>query len=201
VTVVAVDKRSTDLHSLNANALFIRLQLMSGVRHHKVSRALMIDWAEFTHAYGSAANVPSLLDVARRAPAGGTYTEEPWFSLWSALCHQGDVYTASYAAVPELVAIAQARIGEHAAARECVLLAGAIELERAHPQGPQPPTMPAAIRGSYAEAMAVGARIGESLLEVERDPDYARALESAIAAMRGDAAEARRLSDADEDAE
>ena len=105
----------------------------------------MINWAEFTHAYGSAANVPTLLDLARRAPAGGPYTDEPWFSLWSALCHQGDVYTASYAAVPELVAIAQARMGEHAAARECVLLAGTIELERERPQGSQPPIIPAAI--------------------------------------------------------
>jgi hypothetical protein len=30
---------------------------------------------------------------------------EPWFSLWSALAHQGDVYSASFAAVPHVVAV------------------------------------------------------------------------------------------------
>ena len=29
--------------------------------------------------------------------------DEPWFSLWSALAHQGDVYSASFAAVPHVV--------------------------------------------------------------------------------------------------
>jgi hypothetical protein len=33
------------------------------------------------------------------------YREDPWLSLWSALCHQGDVYTASYAAVPHIIHI------------------------------------------------------------------------------------------------
>jgi hypothetical protein len=28
---------------------------------------------------------------------------EPWFSLWSSLAHQGDVYSASFAAVPHVV--------------------------------------------------------------------------------------------------
>jgi hypothetical protein len=28
---------------------------------------------------------------------------EPWFSLWSSLAHQGDVYSASFAAVPHIV--------------------------------------------------------------------------------------------------
>ena len=28
----------------------------------------------------------------------------PWFSLWSALAHQGDVYSASFAAVPHVIA-------------------------------------------------------------------------------------------------
>jgi hypothetical protein len=29
---------------------------------------------------------------------------EPWFALWSALAHQGDVYSASFAAVPHIIA-------------------------------------------------------------------------------------------------
>jgi hypothetical protein len=31
--------------------------------------------------------------------------DEPWFSIWSALAHQGDVYPASFAAVPHVVRI------------------------------------------------------------------------------------------------
>jgi hypothetical protein len=158
---------------------------------------LAIDWARLRHAYGSASNVPELLEAARRAPAGGDYRDEPWFSLWSALCHQGDVYTASYAAVPELVAIAGLRQAEHTAARECLLLAGMIELERALPQGRPPPQMPAEVVGPYAEALAQGAGIAAALMAAERDPDYARGLEAAAAAMRGDAATARRLVDSD----
>jgi hypothetical protein len=30
-------------------------------------------------------------------------TSEPWFSIWSALAHQGEVYTASFAAVPHVI--------------------------------------------------------------------------------------------------
>jgi hypothetical protein len=158
-----------------------------------------MDWADLDHAYGKAADIPELLDLARGAAAGGSYTDEPWFSLWSALCHQGDVYTASYAAVPELIAIAQARRGEHAAARECILLAGSIELERAQPEGRQPPAIPSDLIGAYNAALALGARIAETLIQTERDPDYARGLKGASAAMRGDHATARRLFDPDEE--
>ena len=64
-------------------------------------------WGELQHAYGRAVNVPGLLRELRSAtsPKNG-YQEEPWYSLWSSLCHQGDVYTASYAAVPHIVEIA-----------------------------------------------------------------------------------------------
>src|SRR5258708_11018426 len=43
------------------------------------------------------------LSASAFATAGTT-----WFNLWSALCHQGDAYTASYAAVPHLVRMASA---------------------------------------------------------------------------------------------
>jgi hypothetical protein len=64
-------------------------------------------WGELQHAYGNAADVPDML----RALASSTgpkadYRDEPWFGLWSSLCHQGDVYTASYAAVPHIVHLA-----------------------------------------------------------------------------------------------
>lgn len=152
-----------------------------------------IEWDALQHAYGSAGDIPALLDHARRAPAGAGYQDEPWFSLWSALCHQGDVYSASYAAVPALIEIAATRQADHAAARECVLLAGMIELERAAPDGPKPPPIPASLIGSYATALAHGAELARVLRGRERDPSYARGLDIAIAAMSGDAISARQL--------
>ena len=48
-------------------------------------------WAELSHAYGRASDIPALLRQLYALPhASGQ--EEPWFSLWSALAHQGDVY-------------------------------------------------------------------------------------------------------------
>jgi hypothetical protein len=60
-------------------------------------------WAELQHAYGSAADIPALLVELRRLPGSGGEAE-PWFTIWSALAHQGDVYSASFAAVPHVIA-------------------------------------------------------------------------------------------------
>jgi len=59
-----------------------------------------VDWANLEYAYGSAAGVPDLL---RRAEGAGSDFADEWNDLWSHLCHQGTVYTASYAALPTLV--------------------------------------------------------------------------------------------------
>lgn len=55
-------------------------------------------WAELRHAYGSAEDVPEML---RRIQL--SWDKKAWFDVWSALCHQSDVHTATYAAVPHLV--------------------------------------------------------------------------------------------------
>lgn len=57
-------------------------------------------WAELEHAYGNATDIPALLQQLAGTPIGN---EEPWNSLWSSLAHQGDVYSASFAAVPHVV--------------------------------------------------------------------------------------------------
>jgi hypothetical protein len=59
-------------------------------------------WAELQHAYGSAEDIPELLSLLKALPDSHG-KEEPWFSLWSALAHQGDVYSASFAAVPHVI--------------------------------------------------------------------------------------------------
>ena len=71
-------------------------------------------WGELEHAYGSAADVPGLLRELAASPAPtGSYSGEPWFSLWSRLCHQDEVYAASYATVPHVVEIALSHRGPH----------------------------------------------------------------------------------------
>jgi hypothetical protein len=59
-------------------------------------------WAQFDHAYGTAADIPPLLRDLQSLPTSGG-DKEPWFSLWSALAHQGDVFSASFAAVPHVI--------------------------------------------------------------------------------------------------
>jgi hypothetical protein len=61
-------------------------------------------WSELTHAYGSAGDIPALLHQLKASPATSV-DAEPWDSLWSALAHQGEVYSASFAAVPHVIEI------------------------------------------------------------------------------------------------
>ncbi|WP_157878447.1 hypothetical protein [Streptomyces chattanoogensis] len=77
-----------------------------------------VDWSQLRHAYGPADDIPGLF--ARLA--GGQEDEKVWHELWSALCHQGTVYEASYAAVPVLADIATGRApGER---KQAVCMAG-----------------------------------------------------------------------------
>jgi hypothetical protein len=61
-------------------------------------------WSTLRHAYGNASDVPVLLRQLESFPKSEG-NAEPWFSIWSALAHQGDVYTASFAAVPHVIRI------------------------------------------------------------------------------------------------
>ncbi|MFI0355560.1 hypothetical protein [Actinomadura sp. 9N407] len=61
----------------------------------------MTDWTQLRHAYGRADDVPGMLD--RLVPAQA----EVWTELFSAICHQGTVYSASFAALPRLTELAR----------------------------------------------------------------------------------------------
>lgn len=62
----------------------------------------MTDWSQLTHARGSAEDIPVLLGQASPEGSG-----QVWGDLWSRLCHQGSVYSASHAAIPVLAEMAQ----------------------------------------------------------------------------------------------
>jgi hypothetical protein len=62
-------------------------------------------WAELRTAYGAADGVPEMLRDLESVPKSEDWRGEPWLSIWSALAHQGDVYSASFAAVPHVVRV------------------------------------------------------------------------------------------------
>ena len=57
-----------------------------------------VDWAALWDAYGPATRVPELL--AQMSPDPDA---EVWGDLWGHICHQGTVYSASFAALPFIV--------------------------------------------------------------------------------------------------
>lgn len=59
-------------------------------------------WKSLSHCYGGAGDLPDLLRRLAVDPS-----DEVWERLWSCLCHQGDVYPASYAAVPHIIRITE----------------------------------------------------------------------------------------------
>lgn len=79
----------------------------------------MTNWTELEHAYGEAGDVPELLKAVE-----GPEDAEAWDELWSYLCHQGTVYSASYAALPALLGLASRR--PPANRHDPLMLAGAI---------------------------------------------------------------------------
>ncbi|MFF0390761.1 hypothetical protein ACFYS8_19035 [Kitasatospora sp. NPDC004615] len=74
-----------------------------------------VDWAELSHAYGSAEDVPELIcGLYASEPAA---LDETVYELFGTVCHQGDVYAASGPAVPFL-----AHAARHGAGRRVDVL-------------------------------------------------------------------------------
>jgi hypothetical protein len=103
----------------------------------------MTEWATLQHAYGTADDVPDLLAAAEES---GVEHGPAWDELWSRLCHQDTVYTASYAALPFLADIA----GRH----EPTGYVAALDLAAAIVASSDGPTDPAIVRAEHAETVA-----------------------------------------------
>jgi len=138
-------------------------------------------WRDLNHAYGSATDIPPLLRQLHSTPVKSADAKrEPWFTLWSALCHQSDVYPASYAAVPHIVAAAAARLPEHRA--EFLLLACTIESMRHKPSSP---AVPRELELSYKQALESAIPLALEALRVEPDELWFQALLGSLATLRG----------------
>lgn len=155
-----------------------------------------IEWSELHDAYGPATRVPQLLERARVDLRSGHHSRSAWFDLWSGLCHQGDIYTASYAALPALVDIAADRAGSPHQFDPLFLVA-CIELARLEGRGPTPPV---GMERPYSDAVqrAVGIMVEAIADPLYQDfPDYLEALKAGLLALQGDGLRARQLLDSE----
>jgi hypothetical protein len=60
-----------------------------------------VDWKALSHAYGEASAIPAL--IAQLSANTADWSDPLWEDLCGSLCHQGSVYSASYAALPLLL--------------------------------------------------------------------------------------------------
>ncbi len=138
-------------------------------------------WHELEHAYGSASNIPGLLQALAKSPGvKSAGTGEPWHSLWSSLCHQGTVYSASYAAVPHIVEIASN--ASWPIDFSFFALPTAIEIGRFNKTGSD---VPSNLRSSYEEAVHELAACALHHRAQEWDLDMTCSIASALAAAKG----------------
>jgi hypothetical protein len=143
-------------------------------------------WSQLRHAYGDASDIPALLRQLEASPSANDH--EPWFSIWSALAHQGDVYSASFAAVPHVVRIL-AGDPERGDATTFFQFPGWVEICRAK-TGER---VPDDLLDAYDAALARLPALVASAASREWDDDFLRAALSAIAAAKGSPAVAEAV--------
>jgi hypothetical protein len=107
-------------------------------------------WATLRHAYGTAQDVP---DMLRRLAE----TKDAWDEIWSALCHQGSIYSASYAAAPHIVEMAR-RVPPRQRVTFCVFL-GCVASPR-----PEDDAVPTELADDLREAASAASRLVVSSL-------------------------------------
>jgi hypothetical protein len=135
-------------------------------------------WAELSHAYGPATETPTYLKALAK---NGSEQRAILDQLWSTLCHQGTVYTASFAAVPHLVEIARNLPKEDGL--QLIILVAMIERGRAVHNGA---TLPKAFETVYFASLEL---LGEVILDCLRknwnELDY-KWLFISLATIRGE---------------
>jgi hypothetical protein len=152
------------------------------------------DWPALQHAYGSAKDIPPLLHRLTLDPTPKNPNDEPWLTLWSALCHQGDVFSASYAAVPHIVHIGLAAKGPIDVG--FFMLPACIEIARATGHGP---TLPEAEAGKYVLALCQLHDCAFAHAGDQWSSDMAQSVAAALAASKGQIELAQALVNLDRD--
>lgn len=137
-------------------------------------------WSTLKNAYGGSSDIPKLLLEAEKLPEDDDGDTEPYFSLWSALCHQGDVYTASYAALPHLIRIIEENPNRFRST--LLLLVHKIEAARLRERGP---SIPEELNEAYQAALARIPVIANVLLSGKLTELETRVVLAACASAKG----------------
>lgn len=135
-------------------------------------------WSALHHAYGAATDIPALLSQLSTLPSAQGEAE-PWFSIWSALAHQGDVFDASFAAVPYV--IHAAAINPLGADAVYFQFPAWIEICRRK----QEIEVPGELAGAYFDALAKLPSLVAAASAREWDADFLQSALSAIAVAKG----------------
>lgn len=153
-----------------------------------------IDWGKLHDAYGTAEEVSGLILSVKNNPNPLTSADqEQWNSLWSRLCHQGTVYSASYAAFVELVSFAMRTDGQ--INHNFFLLPVCIEIGRVRGGGTE---IPENLQSAYQESLKIlGATVSKHIND-DGDLSLARSLCAAYLVSRGFHDIASKIIDQDE---
>ena len=150
-------------------------------------------WRELAHAYGSAEDIPRLLD-ALATLEGAREREELWFGLWATLCPEGRVHSAAYAAAPHILAIVREReFGERVSALHFI---ATVEVAR-HAAGAPP--IPHDLVATYAMAVESLPALVAEMTSAPWDESTARIMSAALLAGKRQAKLARPLLELSED--
>jgi hypothetical protein len=139
----------------------------------------MTNWTSLRDAYGAAGPVEALLERA------DSDDRAVWDELWSRLCHQGTVQTASYAALPRLAELAARQ--DPSGYVEPLYLATCIV---ASTDGPEEP---AAVRAWYADTIRALHEVAEGLVPFAADDTDFIYRVQAVLATESDSVWATRL--------
>jgi hypothetical protein len=131
-------------------------------------------WDQLTGAYKTSLDPRPLLAKLEAKRDATT-----WPELWNELHHQGDVGTASYAAVPHLVRIYR-KLG--AIDWNIYAIVAIIELAREQRQNPE---VPEPFKRDYFRAIQELAEIGQSEISRAEESETVRAILGVIAISKG----------------
>ena len=146
-------------------------------------------WVELKGGYG----VPFDPRPALRRLEDGLDVQATWRQLWQELHHQGDVGEVSYASVPHLVRIHQAR-----GVRDWTTYAIVATIDLARDRSGNPP-IPAWLRADYASAIQRLAELALGELPRATDQESIRSMLSILALWKGARTYARVLVELSED--
>lgn len=138
-----------------------------------------MNWNNLKTANGNAAEIPALLAQLTAFPDESIYEDDPWFSLWGNLFYEGTLYSAAFAAVPEIIRIAAT--APEKATLSFFLLPISIEIARHKEEVAVAPELWSA----YQQAISQLAEVAARCIAVNRKADIARAATAAFAVSAG----------------